>query len=989
MKQETLTLSPGAAGPVECLGRTFPTDQARREHYLQLLAEKLKDPAFRKIEGFPIGKDEDILALSDPPYYTACPNPWLADFVEGYGTPYDPKQPYHREPFAADVSEGKNHPIYTAHSYHTKVPHRAIMRYILHYTQPGDVVFDGFCGTGMTGVAAQLCGDRAEVQELGYRVQDDGTILNEKGQPFSKLGTRRAILNDLAPAASFIAYNYNTPVDTAAFECEADRILKKIQNDYGWMYFTLVGASSREMDAAVKSLAQCKTLSDLAARLASVDGLLAGSLEPRSRARLETVTFFVWSDILSCPECGKENVYWEIAVDWDKALVRKEYSCSSCGSLFGKRHAKISRTRKFDPVSKQYISEGKQVLVFKSYGNRGSRQNTEVSSFDRALQQRIEELAVPESFPVFRLPDGFNTAQPATSHNFQFLHQFYTARNSFILSEIWEAIMASTHVSDRLQKFLRGWFFSCQSRLHKLNRYTAQHQRHVGPLANTLYISSTPTEISPFYFAREKMKENILDLQKLSGSMIAVGDAAAIDIPDESLDYLFVDPPFGGNIMYSELNSLHEAWNGVLTNNKPEAIENPVQRKGVDDYRLLMTKCFSVMHRKLKPGRWITVEFSNSKASIWNAIQTALQEAQFVVSTVDALDKGRGGLHGIIGVTAVKQDLVISAYKPNGGLEQRFANRGETLEGVWDFLRTHLGNLPVIKAKGGQFEIIAERDPRILYDRMVAFYVGHSTPVPMSSAEFQASLAEKFPERDGMYFLPEQVNEYDKKRAQMENIGQLTIFVEDERSAIHWLRNFLKDRPSTYQDIQPDFMQQLGASWKKWEARPELSALLDQNFLCYDGMGDVPSQIHSYLSTQFKELRNLAKDHHLLKAKAKERWYVPDPKKNVDVETLRNKRLLEEFWSYLPEGYSPPALTANKGQVLPGLTVPRPKIPKGKKLKELRTEAVRVGFKHCYQQKDYTTILVVAEMLPESVLNEDEQLQMIFDTAVTRTGGTD
>jgi hypothetical protein len=182
-------------------------------------------------------------------------------------------------------------------------------------------------------------------------------------------------------------------------------------------------------------------------------------------------------------------------------------------------------------------------------------------------------------------------------------------------------------------------------------------------------------------------------------------------------------------------------------------------------------------------------------------------------------------------------------------------------------------------------------------------------------------------------------------------------------------------------------MQQLGASWKKWEARPEMSALLDQHFLCYDGIDEVPSQIHAYLSTQFKELRNLPKDSAQLKNKAKNRWYVPDPKKNVDVESLRNKRLLEEFWSYLPEGYTPPTLSAHKGQTLPGLTGPRPKIPKGKKLKELRTEAVRVGFKHCYQMKDYVTILVVAEMIPESVLNEDEQLQMIYDTAVTRSCG--
>lgn len=206
------------SGPIECFGQTFPSDEARREHYLKLLAEKLKDPAFRKIEGFPIGSDEDILALSDPPYYTACPNPFIEDFVLHFGKRYDTSVSYSKEPFAADVSEGKNDPIYNAHSYHTKVPHKAIMRYILHYTQPGDIVFDGFCGTGMTGVAAQLCGDADEVRALGYRVEPDGTIL-EAGDaagpawtPFSKLGARMAILNDISPAATFIAQNYNAPL---------------------------------------------------------------------------------------------------------------------------------------------------------------------------------------------------------------------------------------------------------------------------------------------------------------------------------------------------------------------------------------------------------------------------------------------------------------------------------------------------------------------------------------------------------------------------------------------------------------------------------------------------------------------------------------------------------------------------------------------------------------------------------------------------------
>ena len=218
-----------------------PVETAEKAEYRRRLAEYLKDPTFRQIEGFPIGTDEDILALSDPPYYTACPNPFLPEILEKWqqerketrkslGLPDDTGEglgkKYRREPFAADVSEGKNDPIYNAHSYHTKVPHKAIMRYILHYTDPGDIVFDGFCGTGMTGVAAQLCGDKKAVEELGYTVRTDGAILDESGKPFSLLGARKAVLNDLSPAATFIAYNYNTPVDARAFEREANRILK-------------------------------------------------------------------------------------------------------------------------------------------------------------------------------------------------------------------------------------------------------------------------------------------------------------------------------------------------------------------------------------------------------------------------------------------------------------------------------------------------------------------------------------------------------------------------------------------------------------------------------------------------------------------------------------------------------------------------------------------------------------------------------------------
>jgi hypothetical protein len=105
---------------VTCLGMTFKDDEARRLHFTEELRKKLKDPEFRKIEGFPIGEDEDILSLSDPPYYTACPNPWLADFVAEWESQKKPKPPgwtYHRKPFAADVHWSLHNPRYLLFSY--------------------------------------------------------------------------------------------------------------------------------------------------------------------------------------------------------------------------------------------------------------------------------------------------------------------------------------------------------------------------------------------------------------------------------------------------------------------------------------------------------------------------------------------------------------------------------------------------------------------------------------------------------------------------------------------------------------------------------------------------------------------------------------------------------------------------------------------------------------------------------------------------------
>lgn len=431
-------------------------------------------------------------------------------------------------------------------------------------------------------------------------------------------------------------------------------------------------------------------------------------------------------------------------------------------------------------------------------------------------------------------------------------------------------------------------------------------------------------------------------------------------LDDNSLDYGFIDPPFGSNINYSELNTTWESWLNVSTNNAPEAIENSVQNKGPNEYRQLMTACFKEAYRVLKPGRWMTVEFSNTKATVWNSIQTALTEAGFIIANVAALDKKQGSFKAVTTTTAVKQDLVISAYKPSSDFERRFEQEANTEEGVWDFIRTHLGYLAVTKLQGNLLQFIPERDPRILFDQVVAYYVRKGYPVPIDSVAFQLGLKQRFEERDGMFFLPEQIAEYDRKKMLSGGMtSNLELFVKDESSMIEWLRYTLKQKPQTFSDLNPQFMQQLGG-WSKNELQLDLRELLNQNFLIYEGTGPVPEQIHAYLSTNWKDMRNLAKDDPSLVNKAKDRWYVPDPNKAGDLEKLREKSLLKEFETYKAEK---------------------------KKLKVFRLEAVRAGFKKAWQDRDYQTIVDIANKIPNTVLEEDPKLLMWYDQATTRLEG--
>ena len=398
------------------------------------------------------------------------------------------------------------------------------------------------------------------------------------------------------------------------------------------------------------------------------------------------------------------------------------------------------------------------------------------------------------------------------------------------------------------------------------------------------------------------------------------------NIPKDSIDYIFIDPPFGANIMYSELNFMPESWLKIKTSNKEEAIINKVQNKDLYEYTELMTRSFRELYRVLKPNHWLTMEFHNSKNSVWNSIQQSLLSAGFVIADVRTLNKEKKTVMQYKSDNTVDQDLVISAYKPKKSFHTEFNAHIGTEDSAWDFVRQHLEKLPIVVDSKGKLECIVERQPVLLFDRMVAYHIMQGLPIPLDATEFYKGLDEKFLQRDGMYFLPSQVNEYDTARikADVEPI-QFTMFVTNEKSAIAWLYQYLDEKnngPQTYADLQPKFMQEMKTVDKN-EKMPELQTMLEENFLQDD----------------------------------KGRWYVPDITKEGDLAKLREKNLWREF-----EGY----------------------MNSTDKLKLFRSEAIRVGFSRLWKDKNYKAIVSIAERLPEKTIQEDQNLLMYYDISLGR-----
>ena len=503
-----------------------------------------------------------------------------------------------REPMLENIKGGKGSVFYRAHSYHTKVPVEGLIQLIEHYTDPGDVVLDPFCGSGQTGIAALLTG-------------------------------RHAVISDVSPAAVHIARGYTGRVNP---------------NHFG------------------------QVASELLAQLEPLEMVLY-------RAPEGLIEYTVWSDVYQCSTCEREILFWEAAVDHEAGVVNRTLSCPVGHGPFKKTELDWVRS---EPVQRNIRVEGQRTRL--------------VQPVDGAFKDdQGDRVNVPHWYPTASWERWREMWR--AQHEVQGIAtsaDFFTARNLHALSALWDAI---GQVDDEsIRAGLRFVFTASVNRASR--RYQWHPSRPTNVLSSTMYLASLNYEFNVFSLFRRKLA-TIAEMYRRTWEApgtceVHLGTAEKLTwVADDSVDYVFTDPPFGSNIYYADSSFLWEAWLGEQTDVAAETVVNrrltpELGGTTLDDYEKEMSRAMGEISRVMRPGSWASLQFHNSDDAVWSSIQNAIDSAGLHVEAAVVMDKGQASFKGLRhedkGERVANFDLVMhlaSRHQSSPSAERRDADRAE------------------------------------------------------------------------------------------------------------------------------------------------------------------------------------------------------------------------------------------------------------------------------------------------------------------------
>ena len=566
-------------------------------------------------------------------------------------------------------------PLYGAFPYPTKISPETIALYIATHTKPGATIFDGFAGSGTTGLAALLCENpsedlRNEAARLGLRVE---------------WGARDAVLYELGALGAFIGKTLTNPPDAEEFQRAADYTLNEVEKEFGWIY----------------------TAEDI-------------------NGKRGAIRHIVWSDVVRCPSCRLAATLWDSCVSLGPARIESQFTCPFCTHMTTLDAVERITDQFSDELTGELV-EHRIRRIARIYGITGKKRWSRApTNSDLELLDQVAQEQIPECVPNLIIPWG-DLYRSGYHCGMSRIHHFYTRRNLIAFSRLWER--ASTFqgaLSDAIRFWLLSYNASHATIMTRVVAKSGQKDLVVtSAQPGVLYVSGLPVEKNLFHGLRRKLSTIANAFGTIHGRQGNVSvhqkSSCAVDLPDSSIDYVFTDPPFGGNIPYAEISLLNEAWLGRFTNNTEEVIISGSQNKTIADYQQLMAATLSEVNRILKPDGKVTLVFHSASADVWNALQAAYSDARLNVEYAGVLDKKQGSFKQVTTIGAVRGDPVLL-------LGKNPAPENQSEDNVWIVAE----KLNRAALKLGPSEQTAER----LYSRFVNHFLKNHQKVPLDASEF-------------------------------------------------------------------------------------------------------------------------------------------------------------------------------------------------------------------------------------------------------------
>jgi 16S rRNA G966 N2-methylase RsmD len=567
-------------------------------------------------------------------------------------------------------------PLYGAFPYPTKISPEAIALFIAAHTKPGDTVFDGFAGSGTTGLAALLCENpsaelRAEAKRLGLDVQ---------------WGARNAVLYELGALGSFVGQTLTNPPDPKTFRQAAEALLREAEAEDGWMY---------------------------------------EALDPEGKSG--AIRHVIWTDLIACPSCSRTVALWDSCVSLEPARIASRFTCPSCGHEGSFDEVRRLTEEVADEITGTPTAQRVRQLA-RVYGVTGTKRwSRPPLKSDIQLIEKIAAQPLPDGVPSVEIPWG-DLHRRGYHQGITHLHHFYTRRNLTVFARLWQR---ASKYQGSLRDALRFWLLSYNaSHATIMTRVVAKTDQKdlvvTSAQPGVLYVSGLPVEKNLFAGLRRKLTTIANAFAVIHGRKGKVevhqGSSCHVSLPDGSIDYVFTDPPFGGNIPYAEINFLNEAWLSRYTDRTDEIIVSSSQEKSIEDYQSLLTAALGEVNRILKPQGRATLVFHSASADVWNALQSAYTDARLGIECAGVLDKTQGSFKQVTTTGAVRGDPVLLLSKVEAKQDD------EPQQSVWavaeQLWQASLSLDP------------SEQTAQRLYSRLISHFLTNHQKIPLDADDF-------------------------------------------------------------------------------------------------------------------------------------------------------------------------------------------------------------------------------------------------------------